>query len=94
MDILKALSRKSTTYDIETDDGVKTLHLHELSASQQLGWADNVKGRDMVDVYAELLKTCCDELAEYDVEDIKKISTSHLMAMGNKIIELSEAKKS
>ncbi|MFW0776205.1 MAG: hypothetical protein ACN2B6_00605 [Rickettsiales bacterium] len=89
--LLKAASRKRAEYKLDDEH---TITLLEMSAKDQFEWNSLMEklGDDLPKVYATLVKRCSPEFDKYEVEDIEKISPSHLIAMGDKIVELSQKK--
>lgn len=90
-DILKAAARKQSEYEINEDVKVT---LMEMSAKDQFEWAslrEQLDG-DLVKMYAHLIKRCCVELSEADLEDIESMSASHIIGMGDAIVEMSQKK--
>ena len=86
-DILKAGSRRSSTYDL---NGVK-LHIKEMSIAQQERWNKyREQHKDSIgSLYSELIKMCCEEMAEADDAFFEELSADIVMDLGNKIVELS-----
>lgn len=90
-DIIKSAPRGVAYYKI----GEHQVTLREMSVSQQFQWEDVRKEHedDLEKLYTYLIKMCCDEFAEADIEEIAELSPSHIINMGNKIIELGSSGK-
>lgn len=90
-DIINSAPRGIYYYKI----GEHQVTLREMSVSQQFKWEDIRKANenDLENLYCHLIKMCCDEFAGAEINEISELAPSHIINMGNKIIELGASGK-
>lgn len=91
-DILKAAARREDIYEINESVSVT---LVEMSVKDQFEWSElreKLKD-DLPELYVNLIKRCCVELQDAELSDIRKMSASHIIGMGDRIVEISKKKE-